>query len=80
LSYKQNEIAKGAVFQVTNNGTSTAGRVGGDVLFFKGEELVDYKGEDFRDRDWEIKPGKTISKQVTSNKDFDRIEFYLTKE
>ena len=78
LSYIQNDIAKGAVFQVTNNGTSAAEGVGGDVLFFKGEELVDYKTEYFRDLDSEIKPGKTISEQVTSYKDFDRIEFYLT--
>ncbi len=78
LSYMQNDIEKGAVFQVTNNGTSAAEGVGGDVLFFKGEELVDYKTEYFRDLDSEIKPGKTISEQVTSYKDFDRIEFYLT--
>lgn len=78
LSFVQNDINGGAVFQVTNNGKDSAEFVEGYALFFKDNELVGYENTYFTDDDSQIKPGKTISKQVTSYKDFDRIEFYLT--
>jgi len=78
LSYKQNNIENGAIFQVTNNGNEAARFVKGYVLFFAGEELVDFDSTYFTDDDSELKPGATISKQITSYKDFDRVEFYLT--
>ena len=78
LSYNQNEIDNGAVFQVTNNGEEPAQFVEGYALFFLDDELVGYESTYFVDNDSEIKPGETISKQMTSYEDFDRIEFYLT--
>lgn len=78
LSYVQNNIEKGAVFQVTNNGTEAAKFVKGYILFFQGDELVDYVERYFTDNESEIKSGETISKQITTYNDFDRIEFYLT--
>ena len=78
LSFVQNDIDGGAVFQVTNNGKDSAEFVEGYALFFKENELVGYESTYFTDNDSQIKPGKTISKQVTAYKDFDRIEFYLT--
>ncbi|MCI7357346.1 hypothetical protein [Enterocloster clostridioformis] len=78
LSFVQNDIDGGAVFQVTNNGKDSAEFVEGYALFFKENELVGYESTYFTDDDSQIKPGKTISKQVTAYEDFDRIEFYLT--
>lgn len=79
LSYVQNDIDGGAVFQVTNNGQEAAYSVEGYAMFFLGDELIGYDLAYFSDDDSEIKPEKTISKQLTSyNKNFDRIEFYLT--
>lgn len=78
LSYVENDIEDGAIFQVTNDGDQFAEFVEGYALFFKNNELVSFESVYFTDDDSEIKPGKTISKQVTSNKEFDNIEFYLT--
>lgn len=78
LSYVQNDIDKGAVFQVTNNGEDVAEFVEGYALFFSGENLIGYDSAYFTDDDSELKPGETISKQLTSYDEFDRIEFYLT--
>lgn len=78
LTYVQNDIEDGAIFQVTNNGDQSAEFVEGYALFFKNNELVSYESAYFTDDDSEIKPGKTISKQMTSNNEFDNIEFYLT--
>lgn len=78
LSYVQNDIEGGAVFQVTNNGEKAAEFVKGYALFFKGDELVEYEDVYFTDDDSELKPGKTISKQMKSYAEFDRIEFYMT--
>lgn len=78
LSFVQNDIDGGAVFQVTNNGKDSAEFVEGYALFFKDNQLVGYESTYFTDDDSQIKPGKTISKQMTAYEDFDRIEFYLT--
>lgn len=78
LSYVQNNIDGGAVFQVTNNGTIPAEFVEGYALFFKGNQIVDYDWTYFTDNDYEIKPGSTISEQMNSYEDFDRIEFFVT--
>lgn len=78
LSYIQNDIDGGAVFQVTNNGENPAEFVQGYALFFSGDELVGYADSYFVDDDSELKSGETISKQLDYHKEFDRIEFYLT--
>ena len=78
LSYVQNDLKNGAVFQVTNNGEEAADFVEGYALFFLGEKLVGFNNTYFTDDDSEIKPGKTISKQLRAYEDFDRMEFYLT--
>lgn len=78
LSFKQKDIAGGAVFQVTNNGQDPAKFVEGYALYFLGDDLVSFESTYFTDDDSEIKPGKTISKQMNSYEDFERIEFYLT--
>lgn len=78
LSYVQNDVDDGAIFQVTNNGEEPAEFVEGYALFFLGDELVYRDSQYFTNDDSEIKPGETISKQMTSYNDFDRIEFYLT--
>lgn len=77
LSYTQINIDKGAIFQVTNNGTDSAQFVEGYALFFSGTKLVGYESTYFVDENSELKSGKTISKQLNSYDDFDRIEFYL---
>jgi hypothetical protein len=78
MTYTQNDIKKGAVYQVTNNGDSAAKFVEGYALFFSGKELVAYDRIYFTDDDNEIKSGKTISKQLTTSKEYDNIEFYLS--
>lgn len=78
LSFVQNEIDGGAIFQVTNNGTEAANFVEGYALFFQGDSLVECESTYFTDDDSELKPGETISEQITAYEPFDRIEFYLT--
>lgn len=78
LAYTQNDVEGGAVFQVTNNGSEAAEFVEGYALFFMGDALVGFESTYFADDDSEIKPGATISQQITSYDEFDRIEFYLT--
>ena len=80
LSYVQNDISEGAVFQVTNNGEEPAEFVEGYALFFLGDTLVDYNCTYFTDDDSQIQPGATISEQMTSYEEFDSVEFYLTGE
>ncbi len=78
LSFKQNDVKDGAVFQVTNNGEEAAEFVEGYALFFSNGELVNFESAYFTDDDSKIDPGKTISQQMTSYEEFDTVEFYLT--
>ncbi|MCC8014275.1 MAG: hypothetical protein LIO87_03685 [Eubacterium sp.] len=77
LTYTESNIASGAVFQVTNNGSEAAEFVEGYALFFKDGNLVGYDDAYFTDDDSEIKPGATVTKQLDINKEFDSIQFYL---
>lgn len=78
LSYTETIVSNGAVYQVTNNGSVPAEFVEGYALFFRGGELIGYESTYFTDNDSEIKPGSTISNQLTAYENFDTIEFYLT--
>ncbi len=78
LSYTQNNIEDGAIFQVKNDGESPAEFVEGYALFFLNGKLVGYDDAYFTDDESEIKPGATITKQLTSYENFDKVEFYLT--
>ncbi len=77
LSYIETDISGGAIFQVTNNGNNAAEFVKGYTLFLLDGQLVDYDDTYFVGDNDEIQPGETISKQITSSKDYDTIEFYL---
>ncbi len=78
LSYKENYINDGVIFQVKNKGNYAAEFVEGYALFFLNGELVEYDTTYFTDNDYEIKPGATITKQLSSYEKFDEVEFYLT--
>lgn len=77
LSYTESIIKDGVIYEVTNNGDKAAEFVEGYVLFFNGNNLADWDYSYFTDDDYEIKPGDTISKQLSCYKAFDRVEFYL---
>ena len=78
LSYKQNDIKNGVIFQVKNNGDKPVSFVQGFALFFKDGKLVNWEFNYFTDNDYEIKSDSTISKQFDCYKDYDTVEFYLT--
>ena len=78
LSYEEIAIDDGAIFKVTNNGEKSAEFVQGYALFIKDGIVVDYESAYFTDNDSEIKPGKSVSKQLDTNEEFDTIEFYLS--
>lgn len=78
LSYTQNNIEDGVIFQVKNDGKSPAEFVEGYALFFLNGKLVEYDTAYFTDDDSELKPGATITKQFNAYEKFDKVEFYLT--
>lgn len=78
LSYSSAEVEKGYVFSVTNNTENSAKYVVGYALFFNNGELVEFDRPYFEDEDYELKPGDTIHKQSSCNKEFDSVEFYIT--
>jgi hypothetical protein len=78
LSYTQTPVKDGAIFQVTNNGSKPIDFVQGYALFFKDNTLIGWSSEYFTDNDYNIKPGKTISKQISVYNEYDTVKFYLT--
>lgn len=78
LTYKQSNIEDGAIFQVTNNGNKAVNFVQGYALFLKDGKIVGWESDYFTDDDYEIKAGKTISKQFSIYEEYDEIKFYLT--
>ncbi|MBR2996446.1 MAG: hypothetical protein IKF45_07015 [Lachnospiraceae bacterium] len=78
LSSEVKDVKTGVVVKVTNDGEIPAMFVEGYALFFKDDELVGYTSSYFDDDDSELKPGDTISKQLTIYQDYDRAEVYFT--
>ena len=70
LSYETTSAKKKEIVSVTSNGTEAAEFVEGYVLFFEGDTLVDSDDAYFTDDDFEIKPGKTITKELKCNKNY----------
>lgn len=66
------------IFEVKNNGDAAVSFVKGIVLFYNGNEVVDYDSAYAVDDDSELKPGATLMAEVTTNKTFTsyRIFYY----
>jgi hypothetical protein len=70
---------KNVVVTVTNNGTQAAQFVEAYALFLDSDgNVVYYDSTYVTDGDSEIKPGATLSKQLTAYNSFDTVEVYFT--
>ena len=80
LSYDVSDTGKGLVVTCTNTGTEPAEYVEGIVLFFSGDECIDYETMYFTDSDSELKPGDTLAKQFDFYNDtpYDNYKIYFT--
>ena len=76
LDVKRSDIKGGVVLQVTNNGDIDAEFVEYTALFLKEGKLVDSEWNYFCDDESKLAPGDTISKQMTSRKDYDEVVVY----
>lgn len=66
------------IVSVTNNSDITARSVDGYLFFFKKGKLVDVASAYFGDNNFEIKPGQTVTRELSRRKDYDSVEFYFT--
>lgn len=66
------------IFEVTNNGNAAVSFVSAYVLFYNGNEVVDYDYAYAIDDDNELKPGATLMAEASTNKSFTsyRIFYY----
>ena len=79
LSVNPSRNNRNLTLSITNNGSINADFVEAQALFFnESGKVVDSESKFFIDSDNEIKPGATITGQITSNKNFSRVEYYLT--
>ncbi len=79
LEVVQNINDKNVVVTATNKGTEAAKFVEAYALFLDSSgNVVEYGSTYITDGDSEIKPGATLSKQITSYEAFDTVEVYLT--
>lgn len=78
LSYVSQSARDKEIVTVTNNGNVVARFVQVHCLFFDGDELVYYNSSYFTDSDYELKPGKEITKELRSYSDYDSTVIILT--
>lgn len=78
LSYESVTAKEKEIVTVTNNGTEAAEFVEGAMLFFNGDEVVDYDCTYFTDDDSELKAGKSITEEMDCYEKYDSYKFYLT--
>lgn len=78
LTYTSSKAKNKEIVTATNNGSIAAQFVEGYALFFKGDIVVYYDTAYFTDDDSEIKPGKSITKEMRSYEDYDTMRIILT--
>lgn len=78
LTYESVSAKEKEIVSVTNNGSEAAEFVLVSALFFNGDEPVSYEWTYFTDDDSELKPGKTITKEMDCYEDYTSVRFFLT--
>lgn len=78
LSYQNTSASKKEIVTVTNNGEITADYVEAHVLFFSNDVLVGHNSAYFVDGDHELKPGKSMSKELSCRNAYDSIIVVFT--
>lgn len=78
LSYESTSAKNKEIFSVTNNGKEAAEFVEGYALFFDGDKVVGFESKYFVDDDSELKPGKTIFKELDCYEKYTSVRFFLT--
>ena len=78
LSYEATPAKDKVILSVTNNGEEAAEFVQANVLFFNGDQLVGFSNNYIVDDDSELKPGKTINKEMDCYEDFDSYRVYFS--
>jgi len=78
LSFESSSATEKEVITVTNNGDIAAEFVQTNVLFFNGDEPVWFDYAYFTDVDNQIKPGKSISKELSCHLPYDSTIVIIT--
>lgn len=78
LSYESVPAKKKEVVTVKNNGDIVAEFAYGTMLFFAGDTVVDFDYTYFTDDNNELKPGKSISKELSCSEPYTSVKFYIT--
>lgn len=78
LSYESVSAKSKEIVSVTNNGSTPARGVTGYILFFSGDTVVGFDSYSFRDNDSELKPGKTITRELNCYEYYDSIQIFFT--
>ncbi len=77
LSFESVAAKDKEIVTVTNNNVSPAKWVVGAMLFFNGDQIVDYEYTYFSDNDSELKAGKSITEEIHCYEKYDSYKFYL---
>ena len=78
LTYENSKATNKEIITVTNNGDIVAKFVEVNVLFFNGDTLADSGSRYFTDDDSEIKPGKSITEEISCREENDSIIVLFT--
>lgn len=78
LSYETTSAKNKEIVSVTNNGEYAAEFVECHALFFKDGNVVNHYRTFFTDDEHELKPGKTIARELDCYEEYDEVKFYFT--
>jgi hypothetical protein len=78
LSFESTSALNKEIITITNNGDIPARFVEANVLFFNNNVLVNHGSRYFTDNDSEIKPGRSITEEISCRDDYDSIVIVLT--
>lgn len=78
LSYESTKAKNKEIVSVTNKGSDAAEFVNCYALFFKNGKVVEFSSSYFTDDDYELKSGKTITKELDCYEEYDTVRLFFT--
>lgn len=78
LTHEESRTGKKVIVSCTNRGSVTADSVECTALFFRDGKLIGRDFAYFTDNDSELKPGRTITKEMSCYEQYDDVKLYFS--
>lgn len=78
ISYEVTNLGDKVLVKATNNGSVSAEFPKAEAMFFHGDKVVAYRTQFLCDNDYELKPGASMTEQISAYEDYTSVKVHMT--